>query len=208
MTNKDTEQTKSLEFMVISASYFGTFKSKSEGIAWMVADFLNDEYKTDTFKVYDSMGNLLNRPMLVKNKSNKKQAPDICKQKFGMPLTDDEPIKDTSEGKKYDGNKPMTGTVLRVFPQAMNAVGACIKFGTKKYPDPNNWKKNLNALVRYNDSLIRHLTKFFAGKELDEETNLPHLAHVAWNALAILELYLMERPNEANKIMFPEEIRD
>lgn len=113
-----------------------------------------------------------------------------------------------SEGKKYDGNKPMTGTVLRVFPQAMNAVGACIKFGTKKYPDPANWKKNSNALVRYNDSLVRHLTKFFAGKELDEETNLPHLAHVAWNALAILELYLMEHPDKSNEIMFPKEIRD
>lgn len=115
---------------------------------------------------------------------------------------------DSSEGKKYDGNKPMTGTVLRVFPQAMNAVGACIKFGTKKYPDPTNWKKNSNALVRYNDSLVRHLTKFFAGKELDEETNLPHLAHVAWNALAILELYLMEHPDKSNEIMFPMEIRD
>lgn len=123
-------------------------------------------------------------------------------------MTNNNNNNNSSEGKKYDGNKPMTGTVLRVFPQAMNAVGACIKFGTKKYPDPNNWKKNSNALVRYNDSLIRHLTKFFAGKELDEETNLPHLAHVAWNALAILELYLMEHPDKSNEIMFPKEIRD
>ncbi len=127
-------------------------------------------------------------------------------------MTDKEPI-DTNiasraEGKKYDGNKPMTGTVLRVFPLAMNAIGACIKFGTSKYPDPNNWKKNKNALVRYNDSLIRHLTKHFSGREADEETTLPHLAHVAWNALAILELYLMEHPEIVDKVMYPKEVRE
>lgn len=113
-----------------------------------------------------------------------------------------------TEGKKYDSNKPMVGTILRVFPYALTAIGMCIQFGTKKYPDPNNWKKNQNALVRYNDSLVRHLTKYFAGHPLDEETKLPHLAHVAWNALAILELYLMEHPTEASQIMFPIEKRD
>lgn len=131
----------------------------------------------------------------------------ILMKKFGIPITDDEPIIAT-EGKKYDGNKPMTGTVLRVFPFALNAIGACIKFGATKYPDPNNWKKNKNALVRYNDSLVRHLTKHFTGNEMDEETGLPHLAHVAWNALAILELYLMEHPNKANELMYPKEIRE
>ena len=39
---------------------------------------------------------------------------------------------------------------------------------------------------------MRHYLKFNTGKKLDEETNLPHLAHLAWNVLAILELYLTQ----------------
>lgn len=191
MTSKK-DNNNNVEFTVISASYFGTFKCKTEGIAWMTADFLNNEYDTNTFKVYNNKGESLERPKFVKSIHKPTESND------GLG----------SEGKKYDSNKPMTGTVLRVFPQAMNAIGACIRFGTTKYPDPNNWKKNTNALVRYNDSLVRHLTKHFLGKELDEETGLLHLAHVAWNALAILELYLMEHPEEAYKIIFPKEIKE
>ena len=36
----------------------------------------------------------------------------------------------------------------------------------------------------------------------DEETNLPHLAHMAWNALAILELYMQEHKDELDKDIF------
>jgi hypothetical protein len=32
----------------------------------------------------------------------------------------------------------------------------------------------------------------------DEESCLPHAAHVAWNALARLELMLRESPNQSN----------
>lgn len=98
------------------------------------------------------------------------------------------------EGKKYDGGKPMVGTLVNVFPRALMAIGACIKWGTKKYPDPNNWKQVDCAAKRYQDSLMRHLCKHNMGILFDEETQLPHLVHVAWNALAILELYLIQYP--------------
>lgn len=94
-------------------------------------------------------------------------------------------------GKKYDNGKPLAGTLVNVFPLALMAVGGCIEFGTHKYPDPNNWKLVENAKVRYQDALMRHLIKHNLGIIYDKETNLPHLAHVAWNALAILELSLM-----------------
>lgn len=154
---------------------------------------LNDKYNGELFYVEDTYTGSRWYKEDIKN------IPPECEQSK---------TPNESEGKKYDGNKPMTGTILRVFPYALNAVGACIKFGATKYPDPNNWKKNKNALVRYNDSLIRHLTKHFTGNELDEETKLPHLAHVAWNALAILELYLIENPEKAKELMYPQEIRE
>ena len=108
-----------------------------------------------------------------------------------MPKYD---LTDNSKGKKYDTGKSMVGTLVNVFPEALMAVGKCIEFGTHKYPDPNNWKKVEGADKRYQDSLMRHLIKHNAGQPQDEETNLLHLAHMAWNALAILQLYIMKHP--------------
>ncbi len=42
------------------------------------------------------------------------------------------------------------------------------------------------AWSRCYNSLCRHLYVWWAGERYDEETGLPHLAHVAWNALALL----------------------
>lgn len=97
-------------------------------------------------------------------------------------------------GKKYDGGKPMVGTLCRVFPRALLAVGQCIEFGTHKYPQPDNWKVVEGAFTRYQDSMMRHYLKYQANEIMDSETKLPHLSHMAWNALAILELYLMNNP--------------
>lgn len=105
-------------------------------------------------------------------------------------------LTDDGKGKKYDSGKSMVGTLCRVFPRALLGVGQCIEFGTHKYPDPKNWVKVENAFNRYQDSMMRHYLKFLAGKEKDSETNLLHLKHMVWNALAVLELYLMENEDE------------
>lgn len=101
-------------------------------------------------------------------------------------------LTDDGKGKKYDTGKSMVGTLCRVFPRALLGIGKCIAFGTKKYPNPKNWSLVENGFNRYTDSLMRHLLKMFAGQEVDPETNLPHIFHVCWNALAIAEFYLME----------------
>lgn len=144
----------------------------------------------------------VNNKLLRTDKKNQK--PNVCSQgrrpkaimsdnKQTYDLTDD------GKGKKYDTGKPMIGTIIRVFPNAMEALGSVIEFGTHKYPDPNNWKKVEGAKFRYLDSLMRHMVKHYRGLELDEETGKPHLAHMAWNALAILELYLMEQKEKESK---------
>ena len=101
-------------------------------------------------------------------------------------------LTDDGTGKKYDTGKPMVGTLLRVFPNALIEIGRCIEFGTHKYPKPDNWKKVEGAKLRYLDSMIRHLLQHLRGNTFDDETGLPHLAHMAWNALAILELAHIE----------------
>lgn len=117
----------------------------------------------------------------------------VPKEKIEYDITND------GTGKKYDTGKPMIGTIVRVFPLALEALGEVMEFGTHKYPKPDNWKKVDGAKYRYLDSLMRHMVKHYKGLELDEETGKPHLAHMAWNALAILELYLMEKNEEQQK---------
>jgi len=101
-------------------------------------------------------------------------------------------------GLKYDNGKPLVGTMLDVFPNAFMYIGALIQFGTTKYPSPTNWKNVKDGQKRYKDALMRHLLKHCLGEKIDPETKLPHLTSVCWNALAILELYLMEKNNETN----------
>jgi hypothetical protein len=111
-------------------------------------------------------------------------------------------LTDDGTGKKYDNGKPMAGTLTDVFSRALMAVGACIEYGTHKYPDPKNWQLVDNGIKRYRDAMVRHLLKYNAGIDKDEETKLPHLVHMAWNALAILELYMQEHKDELDKEIF------
>lgn len=97
-----------------------------------------------------------------------------------------------SKGLKFDDGKPLVGTMLKVFPRALMYIGLLILAGKKKYPDPENWKKVEGGLERYQDALMRHLIKHSAGKLIDDESGLPHIVHVAWNALALSELLLMK----------------
>lgn len=135
---------------------------------------------------------LPDKPCKVKSKSSERYHTDG----INYDLTDD------GTGKKYDSGKPMVGTLTDVFSRALMAVGACIEYGTHKYPNPKNWQLVDDGIKRYRDAMIRHLLKYNAGIDKDEETKLPHLAHMAWNALAILELYMQEHKDELDKDIF------
>lgn len=90
---------------------------------------------------------------------------------------------------KYDGNKQIANVLFEDFPNALSAVVDVATFGAKKYKR-NSWKTVPDAVIRYSDALVRHQLAMGKGERLDAESNLPHLAHFAWNALAILELYM------------------
>ena len=109
---------------------------------------------------------------------------------------------DDGTGKKDDSGKSRVGTRGRVCPRALLGIGTCITFGTHKYPKPDNWKLVENAFTRYQDSLMRHYLKFLSGETRDKETNILHLCHMAWNTLAVLELYLMEHKEEFDNELF------
>ena len=96
------------------------------------------------------------------------------------------------KGEKLDNGKNRLGLVLGGFSHALWLVGCVGTFGADKYTD-NGWQQVKNGRNRYLDALLRHLFKVFMGEETDKESGLLHLAHVCWNALAILELTVNEK---------------
>ena len=67
----------------------------------------------------------------------------------------------------------------------------CDTFGANKYA-PNNWAKVENGYQRYKAAMLRHLVAFEKGEVIDPESGLPHLAHMAWNAIAVMYFGLLE----------------
>lgn len=96
-------------------------------------------------------------------------------------------------GKKLDNGKaPVFRGCIAYFPDALKAVAEVSAFGAEKYNVPywdKNWKRVEDAEGRYKDALLRHVMDMDS-TTLDPESGLRHLAHAAWNALAVLQLEL------------------
>lgn len=90
---------------------------------------------------------------------------------------------------KHDAKKPRLGLVVLGFARAPQAVGEVATFGAGKYTD-NGWVDVPDGERRYTDAMLRHLLQEAQGEANDPESGLTHAAHVAWNALARLDLAL------------------
>lgn len=92
-------------------------------------------------------------------------------------------------GAKLDAGKQRPALVLGNFARALSAVADVGTYGAKKYT-PNGWRTVPNGVERYSDAMMRHWLQEQQGELCDPETKLLHAAHLAWNALARLELML------------------
>lgn len=82
-----------------------------------------------------------------------------------------------------------------VNPELVKAVAEVRMYGTEKYGDSENWRKV--EPKRYVDALYRHLLAYIEGNEVDEESGLSHLAHMACNISFLLDKeYLKEHESE------------
>lgn len=104
---------------------------------------------------------------------------------------DQAPAGDPAHAKKNDGGKlPIFRGFYLYFPRAIKVVAAVSLFGFQKYGEWGAWRNVPDAKPRYTDALMRHLIAYATGEKIDPDSNLPHLALAAWNAMAILELDL------------------
>lgn len=99
---------------------------------------------------------------------------------------------DTDQSAKADKGKLELSLVN---PELVKAVAEVRMYGTEKYGDSENWRKV--EPKRYVDALYRHLLAYIEGNEVDEESGLSHLSHMACNISFLLDReYLKEHKGE------------
>ena len=81
-------------------------------------------------------------------------------------------------GLRYNVGKPRFSLVS---PWAHAGLAEVLTFGERKYA-AYNWAKGLSWSQTV-DSLERHLAAFKKGEDIDPDSGLPHLDHIACNAM-------------------------
>lgn len=87
---------------------------------------------------------------------------------------------------KADAGKPKVSLVP---PQIIYDIARVREYGNKKYPEggPDNWREV--EIQRYRDAAYRHLLKYIEyPHDVDAESGLPHLWHLACNVAFLCEL--------------------
>lgn len=95
-------------------------------------------------------------------------------------------------GAKLDYGKLRADSLLGAFAHALEAVAEVGEFGARKY-SLNGWLEVPDGKQRYSEALVRHWLDDKKGEIIDRDSGLLVKAHLAWNALAVLELELRQR---------------
>lgn len=99
-------------------------------------------------------------------------------------------IRSVSSTGAEKGTKPDRFDLL---PQeALAVVARHYGVGAAKYSD-HNWRKGYEWSKSY-AALQRHANAFWSGEDVDEETGSPHMAAVAFHALALIT-FMDEQPS-------------
>lgn len=105
------------------------------------------------------------------------------------------------DGVKDDGGKPDIRLLFQDFPRALLAIAENATYGSVKYT-PHGWRSVPDGFNRYTSAMGRHLMLESideGGMDADPREygfEISHMAMVAWNAMARLELYLAEQESE------------
>lgn len=94
-----------------------------------------------------------------------------------------------SPGAKLDEGKTRLHLMASDFPYALWEIARVATYGAEKYTE-HGWHSVPDGIERYSEAMMRHYFQHVAGNSVDAESNLSHLAHMAWNALAVLQLTL------------------
>ena len=81
-------------------------------------------------------------------------------------------------------------------PAALRTLARVYGRGSVKYAD-RNWEKGYDWSLSFG-AMQRHAWAFWDGEDIDQDSGLPHLAAVAWHALALLT-YMETHPEKDDR---------
>lgn len=103
-------------------------------------------------------------------------------------------VRMTSSTGGQKGSKPERFDLIPAGP--LRQLARLYGKGAEKYED-RNWERGYDWSLSF-AALNRHLWQFWNGEDIDEETEMPHLASVAWHAFALLE-FMEKHPGFDNR---------
>lgn len=90
--------------------------------------------------------------------------------------------------KKFDQGKPRFDLIDPLFEKELATV---MQHGADKY-SANSWQTVPDAINRYRSALRRHLNAIELGELIDQDSGLPHTAHMAANVMFLSVLLRVE----------------
>ena len=91
-------------------------------------------------------------------------------------------------GRKDDKGKMRYSLMVEGMPKGLAKIVEVLEHGAIKY-DVHNWQKVDNGIERYKEAFYRHVMNIDGGLfSKDKDSGLLHLAHIACNALFLMEL--------------------
>lgn len=110
------------------------------------------------------------------------EVPAPCPAKQAVDVMEAAHRAEEAGGRKDDDGKPPISLIPR---SAVLAEAEVLAYGAKKY-NAHNWRKGMRW-SRPGDAALRHLLAWLDGEDVDQESGLPHLAHVRANAGFLLD---------------------
>lgn len=97
------------------------------------------------------------------------------------------------KGKKFDSEGKIRWDCVPF--ELIEGVAKVMTYGAKKYnedPRSPNWVNVENGRYRYFAAMMRHYMQDLKGKVLDDESELEHLDHFLFNAMAYVYFKRLE----------------
>lgn len=92
-------------------------------------------------------------------------------------------------GKKFDKGKLR----FSLFPiEALNPILEVLEYGAAEY-GVGNWRHLEDPKTRYADALHRHYVSYLLGERVDAKSKLPHISHIACNAIFLIAFDIKDR---------------
>lgn len=140
-------------------------------------------------------GETIDEFSFVPDESRVRDLKEAFDKGYNSKEADPNGIEQHVPGAKLDANKPMADLLLD-FSRALLSVAEVGTYGAHKYTR-GGWQHVPDGVNRYTGALLRHLLQEKV-EDLDQDTNLLHASHAAWNSLARLELLLRKREVNTN----------